>query len=222
MKLSPILVLLVAAGSSAWAKSPKKPEVPRLVCPAQFVYVRTIDGDVMRPQVVPEDRDAAYRVEDQLSTWNRYVLVYEPQQADLVFVVRTGRIATTQGNVGAGSGPQDQRVGLGSPGANRPAADPSDASQGPEDPSQNPQTPGGIGNRKWVGAGGEVGPPDDLLAVYTKPGDIDKQAPIWQQSSKDGLADPDVPLFQQIKTAIDETCHDQPKHPTDQPKPPNK
>ncbi|HLJ77359.1 MAG TPA: hypothetical protein VKT75_08095 [Acidobacteriaceae bacterium] len=214
MKRSPIVVLLVATGvaASAWAKSPKKVEVPRLVCPAQFVYVRTMDGDLMLPRILPEDRDAAYRVEDQLSNWNRYVLVYEPQQADLVFVVRTGRLATVDGNVGVQQGVPDQTgpgqpVGAGPRGTNR---DPSDASQGPGDPSQNPANPGSDRRGTTLGAGGSVGPPDDLLAIYTKPGNVDSQAPIWQQTLKDGLAAPDVPLFQQIRTAIEQTCHDQP------------
>ncbi|HKR28638.1 MAG TPA: hypothetical protein VJS11_14340 [Acidobacteriaceae bacterium] len=208
MKFSRIVALLLAAGicCSAWAKSPKKSEITHIFCPATYVYVRTMDGDVMLPRVLPEDRDAASRVEDQLTKWNRYVLVYEPQQADLTFVVRTGRLATMDGHVGAGHGPR-------MPGA-APAPDPTDASQGPEDPSQSPRTPGGIGPHTEVGGGGSVGPPDDLLAVYTKPGNVDTQAPIWQQTQKDGLADPDVPLFQQIRTAVDQACKDQP---TDKP-----
>lgn len=211
--LTPVLLLVAGgAASSAWAKSPKKSEITHIFCPATYVYVRTMDGDVILPRVLPEDRDAASRVEDQLTKWNRYVLVYEPQQADLIFVVRTGRVATALGNVGAGRGAP-------MPGA-RPAPDPTDASQGPENPSQNPRTPAGIGPHTSVGTGGSVGPPDDLLAVYTKPGNVDTQTPIWEQTQKDGLADPDVPLFQQIRTAVDQSCHDQP---TDKPNnPPNK
>lgn len=205
MKLSRIVVLLMATGvaGSAWAKSPKKAEVPRLVCPAQFVYVRTMDGDVMLPRILPEDRDAAFRVEDQLSNWNRYVLVYQPQQADLTFVVRTGRLATVEGNTGVRQGNPERPGGAAS-------RDPSDASQGPDDPNQNPSTTGRDRRATSLGAGGSVGPPDDLLAIYTKPGNVDTQTPIWQQTLKDGLAAPDVPLFQQIKTAIDQTCHDKP------------
>lgn len=208
MKFSGIVLLLLAtgAGCSAWAKSPKKSEIPHIVCNASYVYVRTMDGDVILPRVLPEDRDAASRVEDQLTRWNRYVLVYQPQQADLIFVVRTGRIATAQGNVGAGHGAVI-------PGA-RPAPDPTDASQGPEDPSQSTRTPGGIGPNSSLGAGCSVGPPDDLLALYAKPGNVDAQTPLWEHTLKDGLAAPDVPLFEQLRTAIDQSCHDQP---TDKP-----
>lgn len=209
MKFSGIVLLLLATGatSSVWAKSPKKSEITHIFCPATYVYVRTMDGDVMLPRVLPEDRDAASRVEDQLTKWNRYVLVYEPQQADLIFVVRTGRLATAEGHVGAGHGTVI-------PGS-RPAPDPTDASQGPEDPGQSPRTPGGVGPNGSLGGGGSIGPPDDLLAVYAKPGNVDAQTPLWEQTMKDGLADPDVPLFQQIRTAVDQACHDQP---TDNPK----
>lgn len=219
MKFSGVIVLLVAmaASSSAWAKSPKKSEITHIFCPATYAYVKTMDGDVMRPGVLPEDRDAAYRVEDKLSNWNRYVLVYEPQQADLIFVVRAGRLATTQGDMGAAAGSPDRPINAGTPGANRPPRDPSDASQGPA-PDQSPATPDAR-NRKWVGAGGEAGPPDDLLAVYAKPGDVNTQTPLWEQTAKDGLADPNVPLFEQIRTAVDQACHDQPNQPNhDQPR----
>jgi hypothetical protein len=55
-----------------------------------------------------------------------------------------------------------------------------------------------------------VGPPNDLLAVYTKPGNIDRQAPMWQKTQKDGLDGPKVPLFEQFHQAIDSSCQDQP------------
>lgn len=213
MKFSGIVLLLLAtgAGRSAWAKSPKKSEITHIFCNASYVYVRTMDGDVILPRVLPEDRDAASRVEDQLTKWNRYVLVYEPQQADLIVVVRTGRVATAQGHIRAGTG-------AGIPGP-APAPDPTDASQGPQDPNQNPRTPGGVGPNSSLGGGGSIGPPDDLLAVYTKPGNVDAQAPLWEHMLKDGLAAPDVPLFEQLRTAIDQSCHDQP---ADKPSQPNK
>lgn len=207
MRNSGILLLLVAncvAGPIAWAKSPKKSEVSQTLCPARYVYVATMDGDVLRPEVLPEDRDAVMRVEDKLRDWKRYIEVYKRQEADLVLIVRTGRLATAKGSLGVQAG----RVGR--VGRNPATRDPTDASQGPDSPADANPPYGRVGNGTWVGAGGEVGPPDDLLAVYFKPGDINTQTPMWQKTEKDGLDGPTVPLFAQYRKAIDQTCQDQP------------
>lgn len=213
------MLLFVAAacvaGSTAWAKSPKNSEVSHILCPARYVYVATMDGDVFNPRVIPEDRDAVARVEEKLRDWKRYIEVYQPQQSDIVLIVRTGRLGTVQGATGTqvGTGP----VRPGTPGARGPLSggspatqDPTDASQGPDAPAPGTNPPYGR-NHPWVGAGGEVGPPNDLLAVYTKPGNIDTQTPMWQKTQKDGLDGPKVPLFEQFHKAIDASCQDQPE-----------
>lgn len=215
MRNSGMLLFVVAtcvAGSTAWAKSPKDSEVSRILCPARYVYVATIDGDVFNPRVLPEDRDAVARIEEKLRDWKRYIEVYQPQESDLVLIVRTGRLGTLQGAAGTRMG----RVGPGNPGAGGPIApgtsgtpDPTDASQGPDNTNSGANSPYGSSG-PWVGAGGEVGPPNDLLAVYTKPGNIDRQAPMWQKTQKDGLDGPKVPLFEQFHQAIDSSCQDQP------------
>lgn len=202
------MLLLVAvtcvASSPAWAKSPKNSEVSQILCPARYVYVATMDGDVLRPEVLPEDRDAVTRVEDKLRDWKRYIEVYKPQESDIVLIVRTGRLATAKGSVGIRGG---RRWPLA---ANPATRDPADASQGPDNqpPGSNPPY-GGMGNGTSVGAGGELGPPNDLLAVYTKPGDINRQTPMWEKTEKNGLDGPKVPLFGLFRAAIDKTCQDQ-------------
>lgn len=202
MRHSGIVLVLAAAsvaGSTGWAKSPKKTEVSQILCPARFVYVATMDGDVMRPDVLPEDHDAVSRVEDKLRNWKRYIEVYKPQESDIVLIVRTGRLATAKGSVGVRGGRTGPIL------ANRAPRDPADASQGPDN---NPSY-GGMGNGTSVGAGGELGPPNDLLAVYTKPGDINRQTPMWEKTEKNGLDGPKVPLFVQFRAAIDKTCQEQ-------------
>lgn len=215
MKPSRIVVLLVAAGvtSSAWAKSPKNSEVPKLVCPAQFVYVETMDGDIIRPEVIQEDRDAVIRVQDKLQDWGRYTLVYDRSSSDIVFVVRTGRVATAKLGAGVGLGRPDEdggRVAVG----RTPAGQTPDASESGDpqtEPGGNPNGGPNMADARWTRVGGEVGPPNDLLAVYQKPGDINAQAPLWEKSQKDGLDGPKVPLFEQIRSAVDKSCQDQPK-----------
>lgn len=208
MRNSRTLLLLAAtcvAGSTAWAKSPKKAETTHILCPARYVYVATMDGDIMSPEVIPEDRDAVSRVEDQLRDWKRLIEVYKPQESDVVLIVRTGRLATAKGAVGA-------HVGRVPPiGGNPATRDPSDASQGPDAPASRTNAPyGPVGNGGWIGAGGDVGPPDDLLAVYQKPGDVNSQSPLWRKTEKDGLDGPAVPLFGQFRKDIDNTCQDEP------------
>jgi hypothetical protein len=204
-----VIVLLGGVTATAWAKSPKKSELVHIFCPARYAYVTTADGDIMRPDVLQEDRDAVTRVQDQLKEWKRYLLVYEPQNADLVFVVRMGRTADirTMGGVAGGSPgmPPSGGVAVGTP-QRSPSLDPSNAGQGPE---QGPVGPGGA-NRRWGSNEAEVGPPDDLLAVYAKPGDVNTQSALWQRTMTDGLDGPGVPLFQKIRKAVDETCREKP------------
>jgi hypothetical protein len=53
-------------------------------------------GDPMSPsiRIPPEDRRAAGEVQEALHKWGRYILVYHPEQADLILVVRKGRLAS--------------------------------------------------------------------------------------------------------------------------------
>ena len=51
-------------------------------------------------------------------------------------------------------------------------------------------------------------PVDDQLAVYMPPGNESLSAPIWKRSQKDGLKEPDMPLFRQLADAVDDACSD--------------
>ncbi len=52
-------------------------------------------------------------------------------------------------------------------------------------------------------AGGEVGPPDDLLEVRMLNQDGAQSAPVWQRSEPDGLNAPQVLLLGQLRDAVD-------------------
>lgn len=107
--------------------------------------------------------------------WGRYVLTIDRNQAELIFVVRTGRVAEAKlgGSVGVGD-----RNPMGAPGQQRP-----------------------IGTGVMLGAA--AGPPDDLLRVCLPNGSRTLDSPIWTRSEKDGLAGPEVPLLQQLKKAVE-------------------
>src|ERR1035438_1572932 len=96
MRKSALVGLLVLGGmvGTAPAKAKKDPPVSKLFCQARYVYVETADGDGLNPNVLPEDRDAADALQQHLQDWKRYVLVIRRDEADLVWVVRTGRLVS--------------------------------------------------------------------------------------------------------------------------------
>jgi hypothetical protein len=54
-----------------------------------------------------------------------------------------------------------------------------------------------------------VGEPDDMLTIYMGPGDGTPQhSQLWRHTQADGLQDPNMPLFQQIRSAVDAACVD--------------
>ena len=55
--------------------------------------------------------------------------------------------------------------------------------------------------RKIIGA--EVGPNEDMLYVYLVNPDGKKFGPVWHQFLKDGLDEPEMPLFQKFKDQVD-------------------
>lgn len=182
-KAAVVLVAFVPVLAFAGKKS-KKPVVPAVFNQAQYVYVEATDGNEFNPNLLPEDRQAISDVMNAIQGWKRYVLVYERSQADLVFVVRRGRLVTGRGDVGIIRGP-----------ATLPG-------QGP--PAQGTRIPAQGGNGTVVGAGGEVGPPNDLLWVCTIDSDGSLSPPLWSRTEKDGLESPDVPLFKEFKRQVDQ------------------
>lgn len=212
MTRSQVVALLLVGGLAVPVYAKKKREAPlsQIFCQAQFVYVETYDGDITNPYILPADRDAATGLEDRLQDWKRYKLVLSRNEADLVFVVRTGRAAgainnypyPTQNPTMPGASPQ-MRVPIGgSPGQN-PGGGPGNGGSGSGGPGMGPDEQGGLSPAN--GRGGEVGPPDDWMAIYMKPGNASLHAPIWEHSQKDGLQGP-MPLFQKVRDAVETEC----------------
>jgi hypothetical protein len=178
MKRIPLLLLLAwLALPLAQAKPKKSAAPPAIFGQAKFVYVETPDGDAFTPGLLPEDRQAIFDVEKAIRSWNRYQLTPRRDQAELLFVVRRGRVATADTHVGLSTG--------------------NHSPNGRIDPgSTNPQ-----GNT--VGGGAEVGPPDDLLFIYILNSEAKLGTPIWNKSEPDGLRSPDVPLLREVKGEVD-------------------
>jgi hypothetical protein len=197
MKSLPIVALLLALGSISLPaqKQSKKTSAPSAVFNnARYVYVQAEDGDITRPGLFPEDRQAIGDVMDGLRKWNRYTLVISPDEADLIFVVRKGRLVAVQGTAGVSLGSSVPRTSAGS-------RDPSSA----QDPGSD------------IGARGEVGPPDDMLRVYLRNPDGKRGTLIWTGRQDDGLDTPNIPLLRQLRTAIDQAY---PVNPPAQPQKP--
>ncbi len=179
-----ILLALVLLPTLALAQNQnkKKHSVPAVFNNARYVWVESTDGDIFTPGLLPADRRAIVDVQHALREWGRYVVTADRQEAELIFVVRTGRIA--EGKIGGS---------VGAPNSG-PVGNPNPAQQ---------QHPMGTD----VMFGGDVGSPDDLLKVVMTNSE-GRGIEVWFRTEDAGLASPDVPLFRQLKAAVD---HDYPR-----------
>jgi len=184
------LMLLTPVVGAAQSKSKKQSEVSAAFAQARYVYVRAEAGDVLKPGLYPEDREAIGAVLDGLRDWNRYAIVTEGGTADLVFVVRPARSAGAQIRAGGPMGPPRQ---TGQPG-------------------QQGRQPGQIGDDggPGVGVGVEVGPNEDMLQVFIPTHEGRLVGPIWNRLMPDGLDAPDVPLLRDLRIAVERAYPRQP------------
>ena len=177
-RLITLLLVLAPLSGPAQNKTKKHSDVPAEFQSARYVYVEARDGgDITKPGLYPEDRQAISDVQAGVQDWNRYALTIRKDQADLVFVLRRGRLVGAQvhGGVSAGSGPISP-------------------------PGQNPRA-GQTGDS--LGVGTEVGPDDDLLQVFSFNPDGKLIGPIWTGEMPDGLDGPRVPLLQRLRGVVD-------------------
>jgi hypothetical protein len=189
LKVITLLMVLVFALVTMQAK-PKKPyKLPAAFEQARYVYVEAEDGQEFNPRLDPDDRQAIADVDDALYAWNRYIVTTRRDQADLIFVVRKGRLATAKLGGQVSSAPQ------GGPG--RPAGGPLSGS--------------------GVAVGGEVGPPDDFLEVYLPNPNEARGALLWQRTLADGLNPPQLTLFKQLKDEVERTYPNPPPNKTSKP-----
>jgi hypothetical protein len=96
-KISSIAILAVMLLATTFAlAAPKSPKVaapqnvpafPGTLVNARYVYVASYDGDQFNPNLLEEDRQAIATVQDAMQKWGKFILVYEPQQADVILMV---------------------------------------------------------------------------------------------------------------------------------------
>jgi hypothetical protein len=94
IRFSAILVMLLATTLALAAPKAPKTNPPQTVPPfpgtlvnARFVYVTSYDGDQFNPNLLSEDREAIATVQDAMQKWGKFILVYEPHQADIILMV---------------------------------------------------------------------------------------------------------------------------------------
>lgn len=192
MKRVLLLALIVALALPVGAKN-KKSELPMQVVAAQFVYITSLHGDSFNPNTTPEEREAMNKLESYVRTWGRYKVVYRPEEANLMLIVKTasmveGRISNAPIDP---TSPQ-ARVGVG----NIPA----DPGQAQPDPRLNPNL-GGLGTGVDVSSD-----PNDMLMVSLDPQASAANASfVWRRSARKGLQGPKPELFEEFRKAVDDT-----------------
>ena len=171
------LVLLLTPALVA-QKREKDPTAgfPRALLHGQYVYVTSMTGGEFNISTYPEDRAVIHTVQDALQKWGRYTLVYELEDADLIFNVRSGR--ELEGRAGA-------RVTTGSPPPPGGTGMPSSAAE-------------------IVGA--SIGPADDyvevLMPIPTDKVNVSHATLLWRRTRHNGLAD-GAPLIQEFRKEAD-------------------
>lgn len=87
--------------------------LPKLVVHAKYVLVTTYAGDdLTNPHVMPDDRQAVVDVQNAIKKWGRYALAYQTKDADLILLVRKGRVAESVPGIRVGVG-SDTKTGIG-------------------------------------------------------------------------------------------------------------
>jgi hypothetical protein len=88
-----LLILLGAFGSTIAIAAPRArkdvPLLPKTLRNARYVYVTSYDGDQFNPNLLPEDRAAISAVQDAIQKWGKLVLVYKPDEADIILRVQS-------------------------------------------------------------------------------------------------------------------------------------
>jgi len=190
MKLvRPILFFLIAAllASFSVAKD-KKSALVRNITHARFVMLTTLHGnDLQSAQVPPEDVRAFQATDEALRKWGRYIIVYTPQEADLILVVRAGRTTSTHEGIAM---PSTITIGRVPPSA---TGDPAGAP---------PPRPGS------VVYGGEVGPGEDMLEIFDAHLGVDSlehaSAPLWRKLQAGGLQGKEPALVSQLRKEVEQ------------------
>ncbi len=84
------MLTMSAISGSAQTKVSKSavPAFPGILRNARYVYVMAMDGPETSADLYPEDRQAISEVETALKEWGKYIVVYNPGDADMVLRVQ--------------------------------------------------------------------------------------------------------------------------------------
>jgi hypothetical protein len=84
-----IFVFLMSLGAFAASVSTSKVQAfPGTLANAKYVYVTSYDGNDLNWNVLPQDRQAIADVQNAIQKWGRYIIVYNPRQADMIIAVQ--------------------------------------------------------------------------------------------------------------------------------------
>jgi hypothetical protein len=176
-----LMLVLASLSGVAQNSTQQKTDLPKVFDTARYVYVEAESGDPSSHDLTTEDRQAIYNVEKQLKAWGRYTLTLSREHADLVLRVHKSHAGNSNIPVVVPSGPR-------LPG------------RAPRDPSDPSNSPGGS-----PGLGTEISSPDDELSVYIPAGSASSMTgPIWNDSRRNGLNAPRLPLFQELKQDVED------------------
>lgn len=84
-----VIAGLLVLAAAAWASAREVQAAPALMVNATYVYVTSYDGPEFSPDLWPADRRAIADVERALQAQGRYIVVYNPKEADLVIMVQS-------------------------------------------------------------------------------------------------------------------------------------
>jgi hypothetical protein len=79
----------VAALAAPQAQTTTVQPFPKTLINARYVYVTSYDGDQFDPRLLPEDRQAISSVQSALQQWGRYIVVYQPKDAEMILRVQS-------------------------------------------------------------------------------------------------------------------------------------
>jgi hypothetical protein len=178
-----VLLLVLLSTLAVAQKKPKKPSLPAVFKDATYVYVEAVEGQQSNWNLYADDRQAIADVQDALRDWSRYTLTMRRDEADLVIVVRKGRIGDAKRSVGIGTTPMEGPT-LGPP-----------RSSGP------------------ITSDGEADLPADLFEVCQFDANGKLSNPLWTRTLANGLNEPKLTLFRQFRDAVDRAYPSQPATP---------
>lgn len=83
------VLLLLAVGAFAAPNPQEVPPITATLNNARFVYVTSYDGNAFSANPFPQDQKAIANVQQAIQKWGRFVVVDNPQQADLILMVQS-------------------------------------------------------------------------------------------------------------------------------------